>query len=857
MDVTLNKIDRILSYPCNMYQKYFWCRRKVEYIIRLMYAITVDMALQNGKEVHEALKKVKQGTLGAYCASANNLIAKLPEEQRVIFRNVWGKLREIKEMRNEDAHEGTPANELEQFIVNNIQGLKDIIEYTHDMYFNFDRNSNIKHLYLVVPNDVDESETCDEIHCYRILPEEYCYETIISRKKLMRGNDKLAGQLYLYVQSIDTIRYYRISPFIGWDTNNGEPNSTMFMGAVQFWKDEVTIEHMGILNNKNNRSLPYLSCELKSLIPDINNDSKFCSVNGNKKNVDINMSKYPEYDIIVTERLPYCKQICPKFEDVVNYCKQRRGTYRIICGEGGMGKTALVLNLIHDVILRGESDFTRVIFLSAKKYFRYTSYTRPEDELEGEITPDIDNYEDFLEHLAFYLFDEQEEYSKDNLEEELLSKINGKSKNKKRVSIPITFLVVDDLDTFLPEDQNSVIDFLEKVNSNKLNALITTRNMRINEHKEIINPLEKQQTMDFLKWCIEKDCPGEGRRLCDTQNPDVVYHLTEGRPLGIKLWNNLLVRGLDVPNRFETYWTKKQKTLYLYQTTLRQLNEKEQEMYHLVCVIYDIFKLDREETERIMIPVQLIYYLYPEKGKEEIIEELENLCDVNLLLLERGNIFVEEIDYFELIQKAGLCSLPDKMTLLLEDMRNATNIWKSSHFVRRLIQCLAGKMGSGNRNYMYSILNRLEEDRDNLGPTEIEWVNKLNLQYQQDVVLTETNEQNDLDISEEIKEESDLDISEGMNEESNLDDVLDDRNEENDLDDVKEDIQQLTEQILRIKECAINKTINERELCIDIKKIYDEITRINIIINQADTFVQNQFNKMKQTFIHSGLTDFL
>ena len=127
MDLTLNKIDRILrkinfdreiAKTDDPYSEYYWNRRKVEYIVRLMYAVTVDMVLkQNPEKVNKVLIDVKNGTLGAYVTSAEGqLIAALPEEMREHFKDCWRLIDELKKSRNIDAHVGTTRTELRPFI---------------------------------------------------------------------------------------------------------------------------------------------------------------------------------------------------------------------------------------------------------------------------------------------------------------------------------------------------------------------------------------------------------------------------------------------------------------------------------------------------------------------------------------------------------------------------------------------------------------------------------------------------------------------------------------------------------------------------------------------------------------------
>lgn len=761
MDFTINKIDQIQKNSLTLrliegkdttYSQYYWCRRNVEYVVRLMYAITVDLVIRNKPDkANQALSHVQAGNLGSYHSVAvGELISALPQNVQSDFKKYWKILKELIVTRNEDAHEGTPPNELVPFIEKNKKQFHELEVETEGKYFSFDSSSHTKYYYLNVPERYGAAEI-DDVFCTSIDENGNISPIKVRCDRLLRGYDILGGQLYLSVITSESIEYYRLSPFIGLEYNvlNGLYSSspTMYMGVVQFSGNELLVEHRRILDDQKEKENVLKECNLSTLIPRLSGkNSKFNSfptVN-NKKHIDINLSEYPGYSKITSGvSLPYYKDICPAVKEATEFCIKRPESYQIICGDGGLGKTALIFYLIHDVILKGKTAFTRVIFLSAKKYFRYTDKDINAPNQEIQIIPDIDNYQDFLEKLAQYLYDD-DAICHNTRETDLLDRINGK---KQGISIPNTFLVVDDLDTLSKDDQCKVINFLKQINPKKMNALITTREKRTNGYQIPLTKLDKQYSLLFLKWCIDQEKNGYGNQVLENQDADVFYHYTEGRPLDIKLWSNLIIRGFDAPHTFNSYWTKRQRTMYLYQTTLNQISEIEQLVFKLLCCVQEeLCVMDSNPG----IPMPLVRYLYPWQSENDIDNILKDLSDVRLITTKSDSIFIEDIDYMELLDKASIQDLPEYHRKLIDDIHNAPNYWIGYNFRKRLVKYLAYRLAEENNDYEKGVLKRIYEDRENLTGTELSLVIEL-MQKQEGFVSTSSSLLENSMISNNIK----------------------------------------------------------------------------------------------------------
>lgn len=823
MDFTLNKIDKILrkielenliENKDDTYSEYLWSKMRVEYIVRLMYAITVDMVIKSKPEkANTALYDVRTGTLGTYVFSAENgLISGLPIEKQEQYKEYWKCLKCLKDHRNKDAHPATSKEKLEVFIKNNWECIKQLEDITFKRYFSISKENENKYSYIILPKSMDNMESQDDIYCFCLDETGQEFPIKVRCQEVIRGNDKLNGQLYLRVESSDDTAFYRLTPFISLEYDMEEPSPKIFMGTVQFWEDEVMIDYRHIFAKHSDSDTSFGSCFLQSLVPKAKNaDPNFNSLLTKKgKHIDINISHYPGYSDITNSSFRYCKEICPAVEQAVNFCINRTENYEIICGKGGLGKTALIFYLIHDVIIKGQTVFTRVIFLSAKKYFRYTDSYMEESNQNVKISPDIDNYQDFLNRLAIY-FIGNDAVTKTVDEDELLGRINGKE-----TSIPRTFLVVDDLDTFTWDDQCKVVEFLKKVNRKKISALITTRNERTNGYQIPLTSLDEKHSLLFLRWCIDQEKYGTGKHLVKDEDAHTLFQFTEGCPLEIKLWSNLMTRGLNVPQKFDKYWTKKQKTMYLYQTTLNQLSDEEKQIFCIVCGFRDSVI---HENSDIGFPVRLIEYLFPYRSREELLVAIENLEDVNLLSLKGNKVWLEDIDYQELIKNSEIANLPTEFVSFLEDVKSAPTAWGENLYLERLLKYLASRLPLENSEYEHSILRKIYEDNKNLSQIELEIVIELLRRYDKDISIKEV----------PVKKTN--------------------------INSVNECLQKLNSDISNVIRSIDMHTGSDKDISIQVTEIYSTMGKLISEVNKNED--KNLLIQMSQKFIENQLTEYL
>ena len=740
MDLTLRKIEICLNNnEDSTYEQYFYTRRKLEYIVRLMFAVTVDLVIRRQEDgCRKVLKEVENGTLGAYIHSASALIKKLPPDSQPTinigncigglnyiqnqFSDIWKTdINNIKNSRNVDAHDGTPPEKLIDFIDKINDVLIELEEKTNSMYFSvsegFGQEKKYHYYYLLVKSF---SETTGYYTCFRIDQYGQSKKIEVPGDYLKRGKDKPLEQLFLFITPASTdssvIEYFRLSPFITLK-NIGEYQPMMFMRPLQFMNGEARCYRVPFSYGEPDD----FTCDLSSLIDsrDGNND-KFNSVynTGNRRSkIEINKSTYFGFDTIKNQTLDYCKEICPEVQEAEQYCLDGDDSYRIICGDGGLGKTALTFYIIHNLILDGQTDFTRVIFLSAKKQVINTEPTcLGKPGLNIKNMPDIENYRSFLEKLAYYMCEnlETDSLTDEELKDRLMVFINGSNQNSGDTHCPVTFLVIDDLDTFVKNDQIKVVDFLSKVSPKRIHALITTRHPNnISGRKITLHLLSKKQSVAFLKWCRSRN-GSKNLTHIPQQEADLMFEYTGGRPLEIKFWNSVERLGHTVPVVYETFWNKEQKLMYLYRTVLQQYEEEQQQTVSLIANIYDIYK--KGNVPDGIVTVTFLDYIYPRKNRKEIEKDL--LMLEGILSLEEGEIIrlKEDMDILKLVKETNIPKFPEWCDRLLQWIKQAPNKWSALKFIRPLLSCLTTYVTDqkAGHDYELAILQSIYVDEEKM-----------------------------------------------------------------------------------------------------------------------------------------------
>ncbi len=666
--------------PKNRNIEYFWWKRRAEYIIRLLFAITVDMVILNHMlDPAELIPQLYQCKLGSMAYIARKLLKKLPEEERKMFEKIWtrtsnltdGKdkrslddepddfitnLNDLVDNRNADGHIGTPPEELDQFIDNIRKCIDDLEQITEGRFFQSSKNINQKNRFtqrfVYLTSEPSISGEDEMIYCLFIEDSEEwlqslsCRDCGLVRKRAKSEPDELQHQLYLQVLDPDKVApsYYRLSPFIEWQ----DGNILLYQECLCVLDRKMKFNYI-LLRPENGKKSTVRDCYLNSLRPKPQEGLyKIYNVQG-KKNGNFHKETMQHLRIEVRFNAPrnpgimksiddYYEKICPQLENVVDICKNRWHRYLVICGEGGLGKTAMVLHIINKILEDGTLEYRRIILLSAKEVAPdYTHSTQIASEMRLE--QDFVNYLEPLQKL--YLLIVKNGIAKSvpvNMDERKLEQKIIRSVNSPRQDTT-TLLIIDDLDSLDGEEQKKVIWLMKKFHNDNLITLITTRNGTTDGVRTNLERLSAEQSLDFLCWYLNRKQPGLGDRIRCVQDRELLKTITEGRPYDLLHWANLILRGrqpsdLDAQT-FHQYLTPDQKTQYLCRTSLRQVNKDCQILFRFLCEYNTALctQQDKQEIQRVQINLQFLEFLQlPNlKTREALDHAVQTLRDVCLL----------------------------------------------------------------------------------------------------------------------------------------------------------------------------------------------------------------------------------
>lgn len=277
-----------------------------------------------------------------------------------------------------------------------------------------------------------------------------------------------------------------------------------------------------------------------------------------------------------------------------------------IAGMGGMGKSAIVLQLIEDIVNSPNPKYKKILFMSFKdKYF---------DGEIRELTKAINNYSDLMIMISELLDENSNQYK--SFEEYESSSI------KKLFEEP-TLLVLDNLETeIIKNDAQKFIDLARYYPRNYLNRsslLITSRNgLGQLEDKLDLLPLKKDDVLDLLSVVAEK------KVLVSEVQWNWIKKYTEGNPMQIKTLGILLKESnTTLANLIIEYETKKgslaQKALsqkeaflsFCFDNTIVTLEKSDQILFTIICEIcskIQFFDLNRFFFDYLIDHLELAKY---------------------------------------------------------------------------------------------------------------------------------------------------------------------------------------------------------------------------------------------------------
>lgn len=333
-----------------------------------------------------------------------------------------------------------------------------------------------------------------------------CKRNLLESKFKIKIND-----VFLFING----KYFKISPFI-------------------------------IVENKGNKFYVFSSLEEKRIgqikmcrLIDTENDKKIIDPDFICDQIENEQYKMSSNGVIMNKfELNYKTYMeTPVEKDIFEYLKCNTSNVQAtLWGHGGVGKTAAV-QYVCESIFRGECDesctFKYIVFVTAKD--------RKFDPQSGDIVK-VDNlktYNDIIRQIIKIVFNENiiDDEPKTIIEnEERIANFRDK-----------ILLVIDDYETFIDADKQSIQEFINTLNINYHRVIITTRNKKLANGIPIqTSEFDENQTVSFVRTIIEYEYPNFKDKvdeiLASKENIIDIYKATEGRAISIHHFVNLLVQ---------------------------------------------------------------------------------------------------------------------------------------------------------------------------------------------------------------------------------------------------------------------------------------------------------------------------
>lgn len=364
-------------------------------------------------------------------------------------------------------------------------------------------------------------------------------------------------------------------------------------------------------------------------------------------NSKVNVSSYPGFEDVIRAAYLYCEDICDIRKKVLKFCEyNERGQLLYVCGNGGVGKTALLLSIFNQ-FMNFEMDkdkpvyrFTRLIFFSAKNRFYQIA---AEQSPEGKA--DIQNYTDLLQKLSklldVSLCDPFNEDAQAQLLLQAFEKYSGRSQEERFL------MVIDDLDSLSTEDQQKIDDFAYKNNNAKvIKTIITTRKLKEEtSYCMRIRELDDAKSICYIDWVLNRR-----QRKLSEKAIEKICEYGKGNPLRLNELINWSVEGMPLDVRVPA--TQAERNAYLYNTVQNILTDAERTVLEITRRVFEALPKERKGDE---INKSLLEYLCAGVDLPEDFNHVcEHLADLKLLTLTKNRRCIKLYDYELILDRNSL-----------------------------------------------------------------------------------------------------------------------------------------------------------------------------------------------------------
>ena len=320
-------------------------------------------------------------------------------------------------------------------------------------------------------------------------------------------------------------------------------------------------------------------------------------IGSNQNDVFINISSYPGFGSVLDGKYNYCLEICPERSKALAFCRDTVKQVAFVTGNGGMGKTALILSVLKELFTGwAVYGYTNLIFFSAKKrYYALNSDTLTYRLVENS-NADIRCFKDFISKLCELLELQNDAADSDTTAKLLIAKINNETLSGRTTKRFL--LIVDDLDSMTLEDQKKITDFLRELQPSVMKSIVTTRN--IVEESSIsyqIRELSEENSVLFAHWYICNimgiNPPNKWTHL--QKATELIKKGGQGSPLVIQQLLAWAAQGME--SFADTPTTKAEWDKYCYDTVMNMLSVEEKIVFEISRQLYIAMPEEAKEQD--------------------------------------------------------------------------------------------------------------------------------------------------------------------------------------------------------------------------------------------------------------------
>lgn len=358
---------------------------------------------------------------------------------------------------------------------------------------------------------------------------------------------------------------------------------------------------------------------------------------GRGEGIVINESRNPDFVNALNpdRKLVYYPVIRPEDDRKLDGLQQGHSSIHLVflSGHGGLGKTHLALHLLRDrymldlpqARLEDPLPFRQVVFLSAKRERINLNADRLQQD-EGML--DIRDYQSLLEQLARNLLTEGDRPAPGDSR----ALADTLRQNLGNEAWPL-LLIVDDLDTLEPQDQQAVCSFLNKVAGRYCRVLVTSRiftqsvlNCVSNVTSITLEPLEQERSWAFLRTYLTPEGLRDAQLRDGTLTPEHVQQATFGVPLNLAILSAMIREGRGGAGLWSsTAQSVRGATAFVFRNVLTCLSEPTQTVLYTLLRFLRIVNGVPGARERNSLSVNTLRLLTPDLSREEREEALAQL----------------------------------------------------------------------------------------------------------------------------------------------------------------------------------------------------------------------------------------